>query len=329
MIVPVKCVKEEKPGVKWQENFHATWPFYKKWFLSEGHFARKGYLESSEKLRDYMPELFPIYEELTELAGGDDLAARYLSMYCPPPYLSGCTQLAYLDYNTTALIRNYDYNSKLFEGTMLYTNWLQPIIGMQDCSWGLLDGINASGLSASLTFGGRKIIGTGFGIPLIMRYVLETCTNVAEAIEKFKTIPVHMSYNVTLVDNNHDYATVYLSPDREIIITKDKTVTNHQKKIEWEEYAEITGTQQRLDHLNNYLNTPYITEQSLINLFLQPPLYCHNIEKDFTTLYTAVYKPIEKTVAVYLEGKTIFQSFTNFIENSDEANLSEVLNYKY
>jgi len=38
-------------------------------------------------------------------------------------------------------------------------------MGMSDCLWGLLDGVNGDGLCASLTFGGRRIVGVGFGIP--------------------------------------------------------------------------------------------------------------------------------------------------------------------
>ena len=52
---------------------------------------------------------------------------------------------------------------------------------MSDCLWGLLDGMNDAGLAVSLTFGGRPVLGDGFGIPLVMRYVLETCEDVAEA----------------------------------------------------------------------------------------------------------------------------------------------------
>ncbi len=67
---------------------------------------------------------------------------------------------------------------------MLYTKWLKPVIGMSDCTWGLLDGMNADGLSASLAFGGRKISGDGFGIPLVIRYLLETASTVDEAVDK-------------------------------------------------------------------------------------------------------------------------------------------------
>ena len=43
-------------------------------------------------LREHMPELVPTWERLVELAGGGDVAARMLSMWRPPSYLSGCSQ---------------------------------------------------------------------------------------------------------------------------------------------------------------------------------------------------------------------------------------------
>ena len=68
------------------------WPAYKKWFLSEGIGARQTYLAGVRALKAHMPELMPTYEKLCELAGGGDLAARFLSFYRPPLYLSGCSQ---------------------------------------------------------------------------------------------------------------------------------------------------------------------------------------------------------------------------------------------
>jgi predicted choloylglycine hydrolase len=325
MQIPLNCIQEEKPGKKWQDNFNKTWPFYKEWFLTEGHFARKGYMESAEKLKHFMPELYPLYKELTELSGGGDLEARFLSIYCPPPYMTGCSQLAWTK-ETVALIRNYDYNPHLFEGVMFSTNWLKPVIGIADCNWGLLDGMNADGLTASLAFGGRQVVGEGFGIPLIIRYILETCVSVEQALEKLKTIPVHMSYNITLADSNYEFATVYLAPDRKIEITKDPISVNHQKKIEWKEYAAITATKERKEFLETALRNPYHNSETILSTFFQAPLYCNNFEKNFATLYTTVYKPIEKTVAIHWPEKSIFQSFTNFTEQTSIIDINTTVN---
>ena len=80
------------------------------------------------------------------------------------------------------LVRNYDYAPSRFEGVVQATAWgKHRVIGMSDCLWGLLDGMNDAGLVVSLTFGGRRVLGDGFGIPVVVRYLLETCSTVAEA----------------------------------------------------------------------------------------------------------------------------------------------------
>lgn len=313
MHISFSCVREDKPAVKWKALFDRTWPHYKTWFLSEGYFARKGYVTSMGELQDHMPELIPVYNELVQLAGGGDLEARFLSMYCPPAYMSACSQVAWTQ-GSSALIRNYDYSFKLFEGTMLYTNWLQPVIGVSDCTWGLLDGMNASGLAASLTFGGRKITGEGFGIPIIIRYLLETSTTVKEALQILKRVPVHMAYNVTLMDASDAYATVYLSPDRPAVIVNTAVSTNHQLEVEWGDYASLTGTIERKRLLEKLVLDQDETENSILKKFLQPPLYSSNFEKSFGTLYTVLYRVKEGEVEIHWPELNVKQSFENFRE---------------
>ena len=47
---------------------------------------------------------------------------------------------------------------------------------------GCLDGMNEDGLVASLTAGGSFARGPGFSVILMLRYVLETCRGVDEAL---------------------------------------------------------------------------------------------------------------------------------------------------
>jgi hypothetical protein len=44
-----------------------------------------------------MPELVPTWERLVELAGGGDIEARALSLWCPPAYIAGCSQAVWID----------------------------------------------------------------------------------------------------------------------------------------------------------------------------------------------------------------------------------------
>ena len=101
------------------------------------------------------------------------------------------------------LIRNYDYSAHLWEATLLHNAWNgRQVIAMSDCLWGVLDGMNENGLAISLAFGGRQIVGNGFGIPLILRYILEICETVSQSIEVLGRVPSHMSYNVTMLDKS-------------------------------------------------------------------------------------------------------------------------------
>ncbi len=315
MLISFSCIEEHKPGEKWKGLFDRTWPHYKSWFLSEGYLARKGYLTSYCELQRHMPELIPVYEQLLELTGGGDLEARFLTMYGPPAYMSGCSQVAWTKTKGNAsLIRNYDYSYKMFEGTMLYTHWLQPVIGVSDCTWGLLDGMNASGLAASLTFGGRKVVGDGFGIPIVIRYILETSSTVDEGLKILNRVPVHMAYNVTLVDSKGNYITVYLSPDRSPVVVKTPVATNHQVEVEWGDYALLTGTIERKKYLDEMIASPNETETSMLKRFLHLPLYNTNFEKSFGTLYTIIYRLNARDVEVHWPDNHINQSFENFQE---------------
>lgn len=314
MILNLQCVQESNPGAKWQGLFQKAWPSYRQWFLSEGVEKREGFSSSYSKLQEHMPELVPIYDKLTDLAGGGDLEARFLSMWCPPPYMAGCSQMVcHLD--KVFLIRNYDYNPALFEGNMLFTEWLKPVIGISDCTWGLLDGMNADGLSASLAFGGSRVTGIGFGIPLLIRYILETCTTVGEAVAALQRIPVHMAYNVTLADAKGNNATVFLFPGRAAIVKKLPIATNHQEHVEWSEYAKLTETVERKKKMEAIYSNLALTEEDIIQTFLQQPLYCNNYQKNFVTLYTVNYRVTDKNVRLYWPGQRVVeQSFTAFSE---------------
>ena len=81
-------------------------------------------------------------------------------------------------------MRNYDYSPSAFDCLILHTNWQgRRVMGTSDGMWGLVDGINDAGLAVSLTFGGRRVVGDGFGVPLILRYVLQTCDTAEQAGE--------------------------------------------------------------------------------------------------------------------------------------------------
>ena len=184
-----EAVEEPVPGAAWRARFEAMWPTYQAWYLQEGDAARPTYAACRRALEEHMPELMRVYERLVELAGGGDLAARLLSLYRPPGFIVGCSQGAWTR-GEPLLVRNYDYPADRLEGIVDLTHWGERrVIGMSDCLWGLLDGMNDRGLAVSLTFGGRPDVGDGFAVPLVVRYLLETCDDVARRARRPGTHP--------------------------------------------------------------------------------------------------------------------------------------------
>jgi len=260
----------------------------------------------------------PAYERAVELAGGGDLAARMLSLYKPPPYLAACSQGAWTRDGVPMLVRNYDYAPSRFEGVIWSTQLVKRVLGMSDCLWGLLDGMNGDGLAASLTFGGRRILGDGFGIPIVMRYVLETCSTVDDARATLARLPYALSHNVTLVDASSAALTAYLSPDREPIFREFPAATNHQGIVEWPEQARATRTIEREQMILRLLDDPTVDAPAFTESFLRAPLFSTSYANGFGTLYTAAYRPTE-AIARYIWPTRTWQLGFNAFEAGEHT----------
>ena len=156
-----EAVEELQPGDGWRERFEAMWPTYRTWYLQEGESARPRFATCRRALADHMPELVPTYDRLVDLAGGGDLSARLLSLWRPPGFIVGCSQGAWTR-GEPLLVRNYDYPADRLEGVVCLTQWGERrVIGMSDCLWGLLDGMNDRGLSSRSRSAGARTSATG------------------------------------------------------------------------------------------------------------------------------------------------------------------------
>lgn len=268
--------------------------------------------------------MWPTYKRLCKLVNADEVAARFLTGFQPPAYISACSQ-AVLTGKEIQLVRNYDYHPDLMEGTQLLSAWNgKKVIATSDCLIGAVDGMNEDGLAISLTFGGRKEVGVGFGIPFILRYVLEFCSNAEEAVEALVRIPSHMSYNVTVVDRTGAYKTVRMAPDREPVVTDAAFATNHQGIVDWPENAAFNKTIERSAYIEKMLTKKGIKAQALADAFLKKPLYNNLFKEGFGTLFTAVYRPAEGTVETRWPSVSVKQTFADFKEvykliNYDQA----------
>ncbi|AFL81424.1 putative choloylglycine hydrolase [Aequorivita sublithincola DSM 14238] len=308
-------IAENLPGDKWQQLFNKHWPAYKAWFVSKGAVNSPSLKEAQQQLKEYMPKFIPTYNRLCELAGDDIIAHRFLTGYQPPAYISGCSQAVIK--NPPQLVRNYDYHPNLCEGTLLNSAWNgKHVIAIGDCLWGVVDGMNSDGLVASLTFGGRKVVGKGFGIPFILRYVLEFCSTIEEASEVLQRIPSHMAYNIMLLDKDGNSKMLQLAPDHKPKVTDLKISTNHQGTVDWPEHAAFSKTVEREKFLQEALKSGNIEADALANKFLEKPLFNRQYNDGFGTIYTSVYRPSEGYMELRWEDKTLKQSFADFDEGN-------------
>lgn len=317
--ITFRAVRERSPGLTLRALFERGWPAYRRWYLKDAEAARPSLEEARAALERHMPELLATWSALVDAVGADELGARMLTLYDPPPLLSGCSQAALC--GDAALVRNYDYDPNLFDAVVMETRLTGTrVIGMADQLWGLLDGINDRGLAVSFTFGGRRNAGRGFSIPIVIRYMLETCTTVEQGIAALERIPVQAAYNVTLVDRLGQHATVWLAPGEPTRVTSDRAATNHQGVVDWPEYARWTRTVERLGHLDRLLEHD---DAGVIEGMLEPPLRSTDYEAGFGTLYTAIYRPGAGTVEYRWPGATWRHSFETFHEETLTVGLGD------
>jgi predicted choloylglycine hydrolase len=326
MNLNLHSLSEKEAGQKWQKLFQRHWPAYRMWYLRKSKAYSPDLRTCRAQLKKHMPEFYPTYLALCKLAGPDPAAHRFLTGYRPPRYMSGCAQI--VNEKEAQLVRNYDFDPKLSEGTLLHSAWNGlAVIAMGDSLIGVVDGMNENGLVVSLTFGGRKAVGDGFGIPFILRYVLEFCATLEEAVAVLLRIPSHMSYNIMLMNRLGEHRLVQVSPDSAPLVTDLSASTNHQGKVDWPEHAAFTKTIERELYLHEMLAKEEFTSDQIAKAFLKAPLFNRKYSKGFGTIYTAVYRPKEGLLQLMWPGITLHQTFADFSEGITTINYSERIDF--
>ena len=304
--------REDRPAADWRARFVADRDEAERWYLGDNRGDPPTAAVCRAALLRYMPELIPHYDRACTLIGDDDFAHQIISHYRPPQTAAACSQAVWLGAAGPALVRNYDFPLDKVSDRFEVTSWSgRQVIAKAQRPWGgCLDGMNEDGLVVSLTFGGSRAIGLGFSVILMMRYVLETCGGVDEAIAALVRIPIAMTHNVTVLDASGNYATVFLGPDRAPAITAERVCTNHQERVVWPGHAAGSRTVERQAFLREYLAEPGVSLDTLVERFLLPPLYSRRAA--FPTAYTAVYRPAERRVDYLWPGARWAQSFDDF-----------------
>jgi predicted choloylglycine hydrolase len=294
---------------RWAAYARGLWPEMAGLLTEEGRTAR-----GADRVRAlfgaHMPELVPV---LDRLAGGLDRpeAEAFLTHAALRPFTQSCTQIG----RNGTLLRNYDLRPDQCEGTIVSSCFLRPVIGMQDMLWGMLDGMNDAGLAVSLTWGGRSAYGRGFAVLIVVRYLLETCDTVDEAVRRLRSLPVAVPQNLTLVDAAKA-VTVFVGPDMSPTTAPDACAANHQHLPVTDEQERALRTQERLRAVR--------AAGTDVAAMLKPPLYRPVDEQGSRTLYTAHYRPAEGRVTYYWPGESWQQSFAGFTPGTRTVTLGPV-----
>ncbi|MEW1866874.1 C45 family peptidase [Streptomyces caelestis] len=286
---------------RWAAHAQALWPRAEEWLTEESRTA-EGAARARALFATHMPELVPVLERLArrlDRPGGE----TFLTLATLRPFFSGCTQIGV----GGTLLRNYDFAPADCEGTIVSSHLLRPVIGMQEGAWGLLDGMNDAGLAVSLTFGGRFVHGPGFALPIVLRYLLETCDTVDEAVGALRSLPIAIPQNVTLVDSEKA-VTVFVGPDMPLTGAPDACAANHQHLPVPDDQERFSRTQERLSAVR--------AAGGDVAAMLKPPLYQYAYDEGLGTLYTAHYRPAEGRVTYHWPDESWDQSFAAFAPGS-------------
>jgi predicted choloylglycine hydrolase len=309
MTLTFDAVDERSPGPKWQARWQRSWPAYQAWFTARGGDNGPNRAECRAAMQHHMPELLPVYDRLVLIAGGSDQAARFLSTWCPPAYLGGCSLAAVAGKKNLRLVRNYDLSPSLNEGFLLRSAWTgRAVMGMVEFLWGLSDGINDAGLVVALAYGGRSETAQGFGITTILRYILETCDSVEAALAVLRRVPSHMAYNLVLADASGATISVALSPGGGVAVMPKPIATNHQNGVA--DRPAFTRSFER----HAYLDGLRVKPRKLKRHFLKSPLLQDRYAEGFGTLFTAEYNPKKLSLELTLNGTVWQQSLAKFRE---------------
>lgn len=293
---------------RWATHTQSLWPLAERWMTKESR-TPEGAYRARKLFEAHMPELVPVLGRPAHQLDRPE-GETFLTLAALRPFFSGCTQIA----DNGTLLRNYDFDPADCEGTIASSHFLRPVIGMQDAGWGLLDGMNDAGLAVSLTFGGRFVHGPGFAILIVLRYLLETCSTVDEAIGKLRAIPIAIPQNVTLIDAEQA-VTVFVGPDIPLTTAPDACAANHQHLPVPDEQEQSSRTQARLGAIR--------AAGTDVAAMLKPPLYQLRYDEGLGTVYTARYQPAEGRVTYHWPDEFWEQSFADFVPGSRTVTIGQ------
>lgn len=301
-----RAVDEPVPGAFSRRIIEETRDFVHGWYAKAERIP--GPDECRRRVSEAMPEMLPIFDTLSEMAGDDPAMIAALAAIDPPPLIpAGCTVRAFAEPRPT-MLRNYDFHPDATAGVIRRTNWAgTKVLGMGEGVSGLLDGVNEHGLAAALTFGGRHVYGRGFGIIVVIRYLLQVARDLKDAAEVLVRLPCAWAHNVVVQDRTGKAIRAELAPDRAPLIVEADAATNHQANV-----LPAESSRWRFETASALADDAAAARR----VFASGQLCLDDFDGWLGTLYTAEYHPADGAVRFYWGDDFWEQSLDRFEEGT-------------
>lgn len=167
-----------------------------------------------------------ILEEIKGLADGqqasyDNMLAVLLSMYCIMPEQK-CTNVCMHTNNGVYLARNSDFLVSLekeYLNCIYKLDYGYHFTGNTTAFIEMEDGINEYGLAVGLTSVYPTVLKPGMNAGMILRYLLEKCKTVDEAVMELKRLPIASSQTFAIADATGAYEVIECNCEKLSVLT--------------------------------------------------------------------------------------------------------------
>ncbi|MDQ0232635.1 C45 family autoproteolytic acyltransferase/hydolase [Metabacillus malikii] len=210
-----------------------------------------------------------------------------------------CSIFSYYSNGEMIVGRNYDMLTsvkKLTESSLVCMKNKYRFVGHSDVFIGKVDGVNEKGLFIGMTLVPDEKVRPGVNFYFTVRYILEHCQNVKEAIEVLRHFHTSLSNNYLIADKSGEMAVVEIGPNHFNVRTPNANesyivCTNHFKHQTSQPIATWSKTTERNTNIVNELNSKeQLTEEQAKQIMSNSEGFvCLNLKKyNFGTLYSLV-----------------------------------------
>ena len=254
------------------------------------------------------PEIIEEIKGISEALNIDYKSICYFlfSMYAFT-FENKCSALAFKTDNEIILAKNSDFLidiEKYSDSTYYKLNNSYSFIGNTTAFIEMEDGINDKGLSCALTFVYPTKINYGLNAGMIIRYILEKCSTLKEALIFLKEIPISSSQNIIIADKNGSIALIESNYDKLEIIENEYVFTSNHFESETMKKYNTNLNDDIYSHeryntlkeaLKNYKHHLYFSKNLMSGKY---GFLCQYNRKtsDIDTIWSSIYSLKEKSI---------------------------------